>query len=48
MDRIGANLYLNLIRSGAARLGLHRQEVNDLNVFPIPDGDTGTRATICI
>ena len=41
MDRIGANLYLNLIRSGAARLGLHRQEVNDLNVFPIPDGDTG-------
>ena len=41
MDRIDANLYLNLIRSGAARLGLHRQEVNDLNVFPIPDGDTG-------
>ena len=41
MDRIDAKLYLNLIRSGAARLGLHRQEVNDLNVFPIPDGDTG-------
>ena len=41
MDRIDANLYLNLIRGGAARLGLHRQAVNDLNVFPIPDGDTG-------
>ena len=41
MDRIDANLYLNLIRGGAARLGLHRQEINDLNVFPIPDGDTG-------
>ena len=41
MDRIDANLYLNLIRCGAARLGLHRQEINDLNVFPIPDGDTG-------
>ena len=41
MDRIDANLYLNLIRGGAACLGLHRQEVNDLNVFPIPDGDTG-------
>ena len=41
MDRIDANLYLTLIRGGAARLGLHRQEINDLNVFPIPDGDTG-------
>ena len=41
MDRIDANLYLNLVRGGAARLGLHRQEINDLNVFPIPDGDTG-------
>ena len=56
MDRIDAKLYLNLIRGGAARLGLHRQEINDLNVFPIPDGDTGesspsptgTRATTCI
>lgn len=41
MDRIDANLYLNLVRGGAARLGIHRQEINDLNVFPIPDGDTG-------
>ena len=41
MDRIDAKLYLNLIRGGAARLGLNRQTVNDLNVFPIPDGDTG-------
>ena len=41
MDRIDANLFLNFIRGGAARLGLHRQTVNDLNVFPIPDGDTG-------
>jgi len=41
MDRIDANLYLNLVRGGAARLGLHRQAINDLNVFPIPDGDTG-------
>ena len=41
MDRIDANLYLNLIRGGAAALSSHRQAVNDLNVFPIPDGDTG-------
>ena len=41
MERIDANLYLNLVRGGAAALAAHRQAVNDLNVFPIPDGDTG-------
>jgi len=38
---IDANLYLNLIRGGAVRLAQNRQTINDLNVFPIPDGDTG-------
>ena len=38
---LDANLYLRLIRGGAASLSAHRQEINDLNVFPIPDGDTG-------
>ena len=38
---LDAELYLNLIRGGAARLAQNRQEINDLNVFPIPDGDTG-------
>ena len=32
---------MNLIRGGAARLAQNRQTINDLNVFPIPDGDTG-------
>ena len=36
-----ANLYLKLIRGGVAALAARRQEINDLNVFPIPDGDTG-------
>ena len=27
---------------GTARLEQHRAAVNDLNVFPVPDGDTGT------
>ena len=34
-------LYAAMIRGGAAVLGAHRQEIDDLNVFPIPDGDTG-------
>ncbi len=38
---LDSELYLNLIRGGAAQLARSRQEINDLNVFPIPDGDTG-------
>ena len=30
-----------MINSGAANLKAHVKEINDLNVFPIPDGDTG-------
>ena len=41
MENLEGNLYLNLIRGGAARLAAHRKAINDLNVFPIPDGDTG-------
>jgi len=38
---LDAELYLNLIRGGTANLFRNRQTINDLNVFPIPDGDTG-------
>lgn len=34
-------LFANMLRGGAATLSANRQIVNDLNVFPIPDGDTG-------
>lgn len=34
-------MYLNMLRGGARNLGANRAAVNDLNVFPIPDGDTG-------
>ena len=38
---LDAERYLNLIRGGAAKLAQNRQTINELNVFPIPDGDTG-------
>ena len=41
-------LFLDMLRSGAANLELHSSEVNDLNVFPIPDGDTGSNMTLTI
>lgn len=38
---LDGNLLAELIRGGAANLSQNAQKVNDLNVFPIPDGDTG-------
>ena len=38
---LDGNLFANMVRSGAVNLEANRQIVNDLNVFPIPDGDTG-------
>ena len=37
----GAGL-LGAVRAAIARLERHVDEVNDLNVFPVPDGDTGS------
>ena len=38
---IDGELFASIIENGAKNLKSHLQEVNDLNVFPIPDGDTG-------
>ena len=34
--------------SGANNISNHRQAVDELNVFPVPDGDTGTNMTLTI
>ena len=41
MKTLDGILFARMISSGAANLKTHAQEINDLNVFPIPDGDTG-------
>ena len=38
---LDGELYCLLVRAGAAQLRAHATEVNNLNVFPVPDGDTG-------
>ena len=40
-EKISAHCYAQMIAGGAVNLQEHVQEINDLNVFPIPDGDTG-------
>ena len=37
-----------LILSAAASIEIHKQQLNDLNVFPVPDGDTGTNMAMTI
>jgi len=41
MRTLDGILFARMIYSGAANLKAHAKEINDLNVFPIPDGDTG-------
>ena len=38
---IDSGVFYGMLRAGSARLGANKKTVNDLNVFPIPDGDTG-------
>ncbi len=37
-----------MLRAGYANLRLHEAEINRLNVFPVPDGDTGTNMTMTL
>ena len=39
---IDGRLYSKMLEGGAALLATHKNEINDLNVFPVADGDTGT------
>jgi len=38
---LDGEMMANMVRGGAANLRSNAREVNDLNVFPVPDGDTG-------
>ena len=40
--------FRRLIISAAAAIEIHKQSINELNVFPVPDGDTGTNMTLTI
>ena len=43
----GADLR-RMVISAAAAIELNKQALNDLNVFPVPDGDTGTNMSMTI
>ena len=39
-------LFKQMILHGAAAITAQKQAINDLNVFPVPDGDTGTNMSL--
>ena len=46
--KINGSCYIDLLRSGIKNLEKHRTILNDLNVFPVPDGDTGTNMVMTL
>ena len=47
-DQITASLFRQMVLHGAACIAREKQAVNDLNVFPVPDGDTGTNMSMTL
>ena len=45
---ITGNQFRDAVISGANTIAAHRKEVDELNVFPVPDGDTGTNMSMTI
>jgi len=47
-DRIDAQLFRDMVVHAAASVEARKQEINELNVFPVPDGDTGTNMSMTL
>ena len=45
---INGSDFRRMLISAAASIEIHKQPINDLNVFPVPDGDTGTNMSMTI
>ncbi len=48
IERIDAATARKLFLGGASNLNANKEIINELNVFPVPDGDTGTNMTMTI
>nr|WP_326214743.1 DAK2 domain-containing protein [uncultured Oscillibacter sp.] len=47
-EQITGVLFKQMVLHGAAAITAQKQAINDLNVFPVPDGDTGTNMSMTI
>ena len=45
MNTLSPASFVSMLETGFRAIKLDREKINDLNVFPVPDGDTGTNMT---
>lgn len=48
MKTINSATFIQMVRMGANNLANNRDLINKLNVFPVPDGDTGTNMNLSL
>ena len=48
IEKINGTAFKDMVLFGAACIAGQKQAINDLNVFPVPDGDTGTNMYLTI
>lgn len=45
-QKINGALYRSMVIEGALAIAEKKEQANELNVFPVPDGDTGTNMSM--
>ncbi len=48
MERIDGSAFKTMLLNAAAAVEINKQSINELNVFPVPDGDTGTNMSLTL
>ena len=48
VDIIDGALFQRMVIHASASINAQKQAINELNVFPVPDGDTGTNMSLTI
>ncbi len=48
MNKIDGKLFKEMLRGGARALEINKNVIDELNVFPVPDGDTGTNMSLTL
>jgi DAK2 domain fusion protein YloV len=48
LHNLSGNMFRDMLISAANSLNAQKQPINELNVFPVPDGDTGTNMSMTL
>ena len=48
VNTVNAQMLQKMFLAGARRIESKKEWINELNVFPVPDGDTGTNMSMTI